>query len=101
MYLCAVEDFIGPRHAKTCLRAYAGSEGPVQPAHPHSLIGPLLSANGNISLNRIYRWKASARMRLRMHGMNLNLCILCMFEDTFLLCMARIMFKTFISCFTS
>ena len=28
----------GPRHAKACLRAYANSEGPDQPAHPHSLI---------------------------------------------------------------
>ena len=25
-------------HAKTCLLAYAGSEGPDQPAHPRSLI---------------------------------------------------------------
>ena len=28
----------GPRHAKTCLSAYADSEGPDQPAHPHILI---------------------------------------------------------------
>ena len=27
-----------PRQAKTCLRAYADSKGPNQPAHPHSLI---------------------------------------------------------------
>ena len=26
----------GPRHTKTCLRAYAGSEGPDQIAHPRS-----------------------------------------------------------------
>ena len=30
---------IWPRHAKTCIRANAGSEGPDQPAHPRSLIG--------------------------------------------------------------
>ena len=29
---------IGPRHEKTCLRAYADSEGPDQPAHPRNLI---------------------------------------------------------------
>ena len=28
----------GPSHAKTCLRAYAESGGPDQPAHPRSLI---------------------------------------------------------------
>ena len=28
----------GPRHVKACLRAYADSEGPDHPAHPHSLI---------------------------------------------------------------
>ena len=28
----------GPRHAKMCLRAFAYSEGPDQPAHPRSLI---------------------------------------------------------------
>ena len=28
----------GPRHAKTCLRAYADSEGQDQTAHPRSLI---------------------------------------------------------------
>ena len=31
---------IGPRHVKTCFRAYANSEGPDQPAHPHSLTHP-------------------------------------------------------------
>ena len=29
---------IGQRYAKTCLWAYAGSEGPDKPAHPRSLI---------------------------------------------------------------
>ena len=29
---------IGPRHAKTCPRAYADIEGPDQPAHLRSLI---------------------------------------------------------------
>ena len=29
---------IRPCHAKTCLRLYAESEGPDQPAHPRSLI---------------------------------------------------------------
>ena len=28
----------GPRHAKTCLRAYADSEGPDQTAHPRSML---------------------------------------------------------------
>ena len=28
----------GPCQAKTCIRAYADSEGPDQPAHPRSLI---------------------------------------------------------------
>ena len=31
-------DIHGPRHAKTCLRAYADSEGPDNPSHPHGLI---------------------------------------------------------------
>ena len=30
---------------------------------------------------------------LCMNGMNLNLCILCMFEDTFLLCMDKILHR--------
>ena len=34
----------GPRHAKTPVRAYADSEGPDQPVHPHSLIVNLKSA---------------------------------------------------------
>ena len=29
---------IGPYHAKTCLGAFADSDGPDQTAHPHSLI---------------------------------------------------------------
>ena len=32
--------FIGLYHANTCLRAYADSKGPDQPAHPRSLIWP-------------------------------------------------------------
>ena len=32
----------GPRHARTCLRAYTDSEGPDQPAHPET--APSLSA---------------------------------------------------------
>ena len=34
----AVQSSFGPRQAKTCLRAYAGSEGLDQTARPRSLI---------------------------------------------------------------
>ena len=57
----------GPRHAKTCLRAYAGNEGPDQPAHPHILIRTLLSASLSaniIGYYRVFQWRANARMRL-------------------------------------
>ena len=35
--LCSLLSY-EPGHAKTCLRAYADSEGPDKPAHPRSLI---------------------------------------------------------------
>ena len=34
-----------PNHTKTCLQAYADSEGPDQPTHPCTRIGPSLAAN--------------------------------------------------------
>ena len=37
-----------PRHAKTCLPAYADSEGPDQPAHP-----PSISANRIIVISEV------------------------------------------------
>ena len=61
---------------KTCLRVYADREGPDQPAHTRSLIRAFIVRLQN-------HWRANARMRLRMRGTSLNLCILCMFEDTF------------------
>ena len=45
---------IGPRHAKTCLQAYADSKGTYQPVHLHSLIRPSLSANRIIKYCRMY-----------------------------------------------
>ena len=41
-----------PRQAKTCIRAYANSDGPDQPAHPQVWSGPSLSADRII---RYYR----------------------------------------------
>ena len=38
--LITLANLCEPRRAKTCLRAYAHSEGPDQPAHPRSLIRP-------------------------------------------------------------
>ena len=32
----------------------------------------------------MYQWRANNRMGLRMRGMNLNLCILRMFEDIYI-----------------
>ena len=43
----------------------------------------------SLSANRIIV-RTNARMRLRMRGMNLNLCLLHMTEDTFLLNVANI-----------
>ena len=40
-----------------------------------------LSAKRIIGHYRMYQWRWNARMRLRMRGMNPNLCILRMFED--------------------
>ena len=46
-------ELFAPRHAKTCLRAYADTEGPDQPVHLHTLIGPSLSANRIIGYYRM------------------------------------------------
>ena len=45
--------------------------------------GPSLFTNRITGHNKMYEWRENALMRLRMRGMNLNLCILRMLEDTF------------------
>ena len=50
-----------PYHAKTCLRAYADSEGPDQTAHPRSLIRAFPVANRIIGYYRKYDWRGKAR----------------------------------------
>ena len=66
-----------------CLRAYADSEGPDQPAHPRSLIGPLLSANRIIGYYRMFQWRANFRMRPCACQDYANLRKLRMLEGTF------------------
>ena len=56
--------------------------------------GHLLSANRIIWHYRMYQWIANARMRLRMHRMNRNQCILHMFEGTFWLEAANTYYPT-------
>ena len=53
-------------------------------------LGPSLSANRIIGHYRMYQWIANDRVTWRMRGMNLNLCILRMHEDTVLLGVAHI-----------
>ena len=75
-----------PRHAKTGFRAHADSEGPDQPARPLSDQG--LRCPLTESLDTIYNVSMESKCpdeNLRMHGINLNLCILRVFEDTLLL----------------
>ena len=50
-----------PHHAKTCLRAYADSEGSDQTAHPRSLIRVFPVANRIIGYYRKYDWRGKAR----------------------------------------
>ena len=74
----------GPHRAKTWFRAYVDSEGSFQPAHPHSLI----RAFAVRELWTLYNVSMESNCPddfLRMRGINLNMCILRMFEDTFLL----------------
>ena len=72
---------IGPRHAKTCLQAYADSKGPYQPVHLHSLIRPSLSTNRIIEYCRMNEWPV---WYLAHTQVDLNWCILHMFKGTFL-----------------
>ena len=45
----------------------------------------------SIDTAECYEWRANALMRLYMHRMCLNLCILCKFEDTFLLDLTQLL----------
>ena len=87
----------GPRHAKTYLRAYAGSEGPDQPAHPRSLIWafhcPLTWLN--IIDYRMYQFRENVRIRLCACAGWIGICILHMFECPFSLGRPRCMFAIF------
>ena len=76
------EQLRGPRHAKTCLRAYADSKGPDQPAHPRSLIGPSLFANRIIEYYRMHDLRAKVRMWLCVCAGELNMVIWHIFEGT-------------------
>ena len=74
----------GLRHAKKGgLRAYAYSQGSDKPAHVRSLIRAFTVRNRISGHCKKYQLKAYALKRLCMQGMNLNLCILRTFEDTF------------------
>ena len=50
----------------------ADSESSEQPLHPHILIRAFPSAKRIIGHYKMYQWRANARMRLRMRGINLN-----------------------------
>ena len=69
------EDFIkrknGPRHAKTCLRAYADSEVPDQPAH-----------NRIISYCRCMNGECMLGWYLRMQRM-IRICAYCILSEVF------------------
>ena len=67
-----------PRHAKTCLRAYADSERPDQPAHPRS---PIRAINRIIGYSIMHDWKTSVSNTWRMM-FSVNLRILTLFEGT-------------------
>ena len=72
-----------PCHAITCLRAYADSECPDQPAHPRSTIGISLSDNKIIRYYIIYEWEAKVGWYIAHAQNDMNLCSLRMFEGTF------------------
>ena len=81
----------GQRHVKTCLRAYAESEGPSHLVHPSSLISISLSTDRNISLNTIECMNGEQRPGYFAHAQgDLNLYILRMFKVTFSLDAAHI-----------
>ena len=66
---------MGHAKRKTCLRAYADSEGPDQPAHP------LAESLDTTECMRSV-WRAKARMILHAQDA-LNMCILRMFDEFF------------------
>ena len=59
-----IQKIFGSRHATTCLRAYADSEGQIRQRIRAVWSGPSLSANRTIGYYRMYQWRANARMRL-------------------------------------
>ena len=69
------------------LQLYADSEGPDQPAHPRSLIKEALDNVESVESKR-------PDDTLRMRGVNLNLFILRMLEDTYSLGAAHLIVKT-------
>ena len=83
---------IGSCHAKTCLRAYADSEGP-DPRIRAVRSGPSLSEKKIMRYDRMFQWRANTRMVLNdfahVQG-GVNLHTLRMLEDTFSLVMVLI-----------
>ena len=72
-------DIFGLRHTKTCLRAYADSVGLDQPDQgPHCPLTESLDTTQNVWLE-----SKGPDDTLRMHKMNLILCLLRMFEHIF------------------
>ena len=72
----------GPPSAKTCLRAYADSEGPDQPAHPRSLIRAFAVRKQNHWIQQNVSMESKGKDdTLRMRRMTVR--ILSMLEGTF------------------
>ena len=60
-----VKKFVyGPRHAKICLRAYADSDGPDQPALSAQSNQGIHCSPTEIVYSIMYEWRGKARMLL-------------------------------------
>ena len=85
---------MGPRHAKTCPMHIQTAKAKIRLRICAVWSGRSLFGNRFIGHYRKYEWRAKTRMRLCAHAQDdLTLQILRMFEGTFSLDMARIIWK--------